>query len=673
MNGIARKVFFFILAGAVLSRAFGSAPEQNPLREVRVKVLGDEEWRDRSDWRKASSDVLALVSAEFERLFGIRFTAEDFQAWAPDGRAHSLDALAEDLDSKVEKGSTDIVLAITARTNLNTGYAGYSLFKEGLVLVRSTPDAAELVRTLIHEFGHLFGAVHIDDPGSVMDKFIQGRSFDNVNAQLIALNRGRSFRTVEFPIPKALRPKVLPLYEKICDAIRFSRAHKKNESNIGAGLKLAGEDQSEMNWPELDDAFGLLAQIHLENKDYEKTLSACREALSINPRNLETQNLMAIALRRMGRVDEAIDKYISLLVQKPRLARVRYNLGIACAKKGDLDAALASYKTALAIKPNFVEARNNLGETYLKLGRVEDAEAELRKAVALLDEYPLAHSNLAEVLFRKKDYEGAFAEAEKAMALNPDMPDPYNILGNLHRQQGKNETAVQDYRRALALDPNYEKAYYNLGIGCLDLNKYEEAKSFFLKALEINAAFAEAHAGLGACLLRENDNDAAIAEIQTAQKLGYRQAKANINLSAAFLRQGRIAPAVDEARKAVALEPGLAMAHNNLGVALSQQGAAEEATRQFRLALELDPKSKDAYVNLGNLDLQAGRFDEALELYARAVLIDPHDGMVHNNMAVIYFRKEQYIPAKECADKALAEGFKVNPDFLAELKKRIKR
>ena len=180
------------------------------------------------------------------------------------------------------------------------------------------------------------------------------------------------------------------MYERICEAIRVGRPGPSGEGAARSRItglvgEAGGRDRSQ-----LDDAFILLAHLTLEAKDYDRTLAVCRQALALNPSNLETENLIGIALRRMGRIDEAIEKYRSILAQKPGHARVHYNLGIAQAKKGDLEAARASYETALDFKPNFAEAHNNLGEVFLKSGRLEDAEREFRQAISILDEYALA-------------------------------------------------------------------------------------------------------------------------------------------------------------------------------------------------------------------------------------------------------------------------------------------
>jgi len=662
-------ILSILLSLAVLA---AGRPFQAEIRTVRVKVLGDEEYRLDSRWAASADDLLRVVSADFEQTFGLRFLPIAHDEWISDDRKQSLEALAEELDARMDKGDADVVVAITAQKNLAAGYSGFAQFREALILIRAAPDRDELARTLIHEFGHLFGAVHVDDPASVMGQFIQTRGFDALNLRAVRLNRDRSFHTVDFPVPKGRRPEAIALYELLCgDILAGKPAQKSREAPRSRITGLVGDDGGR-DRSELDDAFVLLAHLTLEAKDYERTLAVCRQALALNPDNLETENLIGIALRRMGRVDEALDKYRSILAQKPGHARVHYNMGIALAKKGDLEAARLSYETALGLKPNFAEAHNNLGEVFLKSGRFEDAEKEMRRAIAILDGYALAHSNLAEVLCRKMDYATALIEAERSIVLDPDIADAYNVRGNIHRQMGLADDAARDYERALKLDPAYEKAHYNLGITWLDAGKEAEAKRSFRKAVEINPNFAEARAGVGFCLLRENKAEEAVVEILKAHDLGHRSAKTYLNLSTAYLRLGRIDEALAGARDAVELEPGLALAHNNLGLALLRKGEAASAVRELERAVELEPASREANLNLGSLYLQAQRLDDALRAYGRLAALDPPEGLVLNNLAVIHFRKRQFALAKEYADRALAAGFKVHPDFLAELEKKIK-
>ncbi len=113
-----------------------------------------------------------------------------------------MEVLANGLEARADREGCDILVALTAQPNLRRGLSGYALFEEGLVMVRAADDDAGLVRSLEHEIGHIFGAVHVPDPTSVMDPFLQGDEFDDLNREALRIGRDRLFNTVEFPIPK---------------------------------------------------------------------------------------------------------------------------------------------------------------------------------------------------------------------------------------------------------------------------------------------------------------------------------------------------------------------------------------------------------------------------------------------------------------------------------------
>jgi tetratricopeptide (TPR) repeat protein len=650
------------------------------VREVSAKILADEEFRRDPGWKTVAENCLCEASADFERLFGIRMIIRGYENWASDNSAKSLDALAEDVDAHFDKHDFDLLLVMTAQENRDETLVGYTLFKEGIVFLKVTGDRPAMLRTLKHELGHVFGAVHVSDPDSVMNCFVQGDSFDALNERVIALNRERSFNSVDFPIPKHVRTQAVRVYEQIARAVRMSLMQDRQvpqlhpqAGGVFSEARLAGVlgDDGRGDPFYLDDVFVVLAQLYIESKDYDKAIQACEAALKISPKNLETQNIMGIALRREGLIDQAVEKYAGILREKPRHPRVLYNLGIACAKRGDLESARSAYAKAIEFKPNFAEAHNNLGETFLRLGTVEDAEKEFLTAASLFPGFSLAHSNLAEVLCQRKDFDRSKAEAEKAIALDPESPAARNVLGHIYYQQGKTEEAMQKYREALSLDPHYEKAYYNLGACHFDLNQVEEAKKDFEKALEVNPNFAEALASLGYCLLREHKIEEAIARIERARALGLRSAKACVNLSFAYLEKGLPDQAIREAEAAIKLDARQAPAFNNLGIAYMTEGMPERAAEQFEKALELDPNNKEALFNLGNCCFESGKTDRALGLYLKGAGIDQANGALLNNIAVIYFRKGEYALSWKYVQKAQAAGFKIHPDFLSQLRQKM--
>jgi len=137
----------------------------------------------------------------------------------------------------------------------------------------------------------------------------------------------------------------------------------------------------------------------------------------------ETAELLerASALRRAGRVDEAIAAYAELLEREPDLPESWYNLGYLQRQARQYEEALTSYSRAL------------------DRGVSEPEEVHLNRAVILSDH--LARPDEAE------------AELEAALKLKPDYLPALLNLGNLHEDRGNRAAAQAAYARALEIAP----------------------------------------------------------------------------------------------------------------------------------------------------------------------------------------------------------------------------
>jgi tetratricopeptide (TPR) repeat protein len=653
-------------------------PQNKPaLREISLKLTADEELSSIPGSKKIVETALIDVSREFESLFKLKFRFGGWSEWKSDDRLHLVEDFAEVLDASTGRGKFDILVAVTAQENIELEHTGFSMFKSGTVVVIFTPDRVKLGRLLKHEFGHIFGAVHVPVSNSVMSCPGDGDSFDTYNRSIIQLARTRSFKPFDFPFPEELLDQFETQYLRIRDRIKnlksISRLLAEPLIESRVGIKIPAGEENVIRC--LSDCFLMLAQLELEKHQYQKMIEFCDEALRLGPDDTEAMNMKAIALRRTGEIEKAVAIYQEILKKKPDSARVLFNLGIAHARANRLEEAEKVYEKTLAIKPDFIEAHNNLGEIYLRQGRTAEAEKELLKAVAISDEFPLALSNLAEVYLRLKDIRKAKEYVEKALTLDPKLTSAHNIKGNILRQEGRLKEAVIEYQKALERDPNYEKAYYNLGVSVSDLGKWEEAREYFVKAIGLNPNFGEAYAGLGLCALQAGKWDEAIENLWRARELGYRPPAISVNLSYAYIGKRDWEKAEEEARRAVAEQPSLALAYNNLAVALAQQNEMEEARTVLEKSLEINSLDRDAVYNLATVELSLNNQDRALELFLKALALSPEDrrnGLIYNNVAVIYFKKGKYQLSWEFCQKALQAGFKVNDSFIEELKKKIK-
>lgn len=102
----------------------------------------------------------------------------------------------------------------------------------------------------------------------------------------------------------------------------------------------------------------------------------------------EAYSNRAVALRKIGRPQEALDSCDKAIALEPHFAGAHINRGNALKDLGRLDEAIASYDTAIAVQPDQAAAAYvNRGNALRALKRFDEAVANYEKAVALDPSY----------------------------------------------------------------------------------------------------------------------------------------------------------------------------------------------------------------------------------------------------------------------------------------------
>lgn len=102
------------------------------------------------------------------------------------------------------------------------------------------------------------------------------------------------------------------------------------------------------------------------NGDLEKAENALKAALAINPNDSESYNLLGSVYVDMERYDDAIDSFKRVIRDKnysqPKFPY--YNMGVALRRQGRLSEAVAAFQRAVSIDPEFYRVYISLAEIY---------------------------------------------------------------------------------------------------------------------------------------------------------------------------------------------------------------------------------------------------------------------------------------------------------------------
>ena len=313
----------------------------------------------------------------------------------------------------------------------------------------------------------------------------------------------------------------------------------------------------------------------------------------------------------VGNNSQAETIWREILRVEPNNGKAYNNLGNALRRQGKLAEALAAHQKALQLNHNDAEAYVGIGNVLNAQGKPEEALASHKKAIQLNPKLAIAYNGLGNALKDQKKLDEAIAAYQKAIELDPKDATAYNNLGIALYDQKKLDEAIAAFQKAIKLDPKYANAYNDLGIVLYEQKKLDAAVAAFQKAIEIDPKLAIAYNGLGNTLYYQKKLDGAVTAYQKAIELDPNYAIAYNNLGNALYDQKKLEEAISNYKKALSLpedtlvSPTTAhtLANNNLGVALQELilRLRREAIEHFDKAEELDPN----YIYASNNNIEA--------------------------------------------------------------------
>jgi spermidine synthase len=161
-------------------------------------------------------------------------------------------------------------------------------------------------------------------------------------------------------------------------------------------------------------------------------------ATKLDPQNPENHNNLGSALRKLGRVEQAIPEFRKATELLPNFAVYHANLASALSETGKLKEAIAEYELAVPAAPDDAFIANNLAWLLATAEAptptdVQRAIELAERAVALSQDNPVNTGTLAAAYAAAGRFNDAVAQAEKAreLAMRRGLKDVAGLLDEM--------------------------------------------------------------------------------------------------------------------------------------------------------------------------------------------------------------------------------------------------
>jgi len=347
------------------------------------------------------------------------------------------------------------------------------------------------------------------------------------------------------------------------------------------------------------------ALAYFEQKQWNKSIAACQEALRVFPEMGVAYKVWGNCLQRAGQSTEAIGIYAKALEAKADMAEIYCNLGSIYAKQKKWQRAIEHYQKSTIINPNNASPYRNLARVWNELKEYDRSADCFFKAIDLQPNLLSAqnHFSLANNLISEGNLTRAIASYKSCVELEPDFLNAYARLADALEADGQTKAALFYYKKLAKLQTEVE------------LPSPQQSKS----SQQISSFLKQSKASTKALPASTASNGFKALPSQTKAS----SSKAD----------------VDSANIVPKLQP-------------AQQTRAERMSAALQAAAR-QPNSATVQFELGNLSAEEGQWQTALSYYQQAVKLAPQSAKYHLKLARMWEKLKQ--PAK--ANLAFYEAF----------------
>jgi pentatricopeptide repeat protein len=455
------------------------------------------------------------------------------------------------------------------------------------------------------------------------------------------------------------------------------------------------EFQDALRYDKSAGIYFALAKNYAALNKHSLAIEYAREAVRLDPENIEYRQLLAAAFVQVFDLDSAAAVYQEIVRRDSANIQSWFNLArLQQARNpqqalqtygeitrrfgpqwevllqevelynamGEFGKAAEAMKQMTEIDPGNLDLLQSLARAYTRAGRLDDA---LKVYLDLRERDPDNTEYIAElggVYLMQKEYARADEYFERVLSADSVAVEQKLRIGELYFSHlEKDSTLAPQARRVFERiskqHPQDWRAYWFLGaIGAITRDDSLSLVNF-KRVTELASWNADGWVYLSSVFLEKNDFESVVKVLEAALRTLPDEPRINSILGIAYSRLGRTEDAIRVLEKAHALDPKDLNTISQLALIYDGMHKYEESDSLYEQGLRLSPDNHLLLNNYSYSMAERGiQLQRALEMAKRAVEQQPENQSYLDTIGWVYFKLGNYAEAEKWIKKAIEKG-----------------
>ncbi|MCX7994911.1 MAG: tetratricopeptide repeat protein [candidate division WOR-3 bacterium] len=367
--------------------------------------------------------------------------------------------------------------------------------------------------------------------------------------------------------------------------------------------------------------------------DYEQVLRLFKDE------SVDGNFFKGLVYAELGRDEEALAAFRSVINTVPGYAGAFYNLGFLLMKTGQFEEGLSNIRRGMEIEPNYEKEKYRIAIApelyeyglYYTPAKIEEKFEE--KIVEEVEEFfptlevptPQDYIQEAENFLKRNEFDKALNMVDEALKLVPEMSEAVVLKSRILFQSGNIDDALNNLEVYTQRHPDDIDSILSLAGMLKSLGRLKEAKAKYQSLLRIQGDNLDYLREVASLSLALNELDDAFIIYKQLFEKNPSDISVNLGLLHILLKKKDLISAEKHAGLLEKERPETYDFYAAIGLYYLEKNERTKAKNYFEKAIELEPAKPFPYYHLGIIAVQEGKFEEACSYWKKAMLLSPDE------------------------------------------------